>query len=247
MPVGNEHRVMSTVPITTAPRSVGDAMAARLRETSLLVVACGVAGALAGGIGSMLLRRPLTLEGIVGPLLFAGVGSAILGAGAFTLLRTWLPSGTVVRGLVFGGLVLALFGGSVVDPANADLVLPGTRVDVVLIAGLFVAFGLVASGTFAMLDTRLRPAPALSPRSWALTLVGALPVVPGIVGLVTILSLRHGVPLLGASAAMVVARSIDRRGRPGAAQLVRVGATAALVAIVGLTGAASLDGLLSIR
>jgi hypothetical protein len=239
---------MSTVPITTAPRSVGDAMAARLRETSLLVVACGVAGALVGGIGSVLMIRPITLESTVGPMLFAGLGSAILGAGAFTLLRPWLPSGTVVRGSVFGGLLLALIGDRVVDPANADLVLLGDPVvNAVLFSGLFVAFGLVASGTLALLDGRLRPAPALSPRSWALTLVGALPVVPGIVGLVTILSLRHGIPLLGASAAMVVAGWVDRRGRPGAAQLVRAGAAAALVAILGLTGAASLDGLLAIR
>ncbi|HEX5936686.1 MAG TPA: hypothetical protein VFZ75_03185 [Actinomycetota bacterium] len=186
---------MSSVLITTAPRSVGDAMACRLRETSVLVVACGLAGALVGGIGSRLVMRPITLEGTIGLVLLAGVGSAILGAGAFTLLRPWLPTGTVVRGLVFGGILLALLGGSVVDAANVDLVLLGDRVlTVVVFSGLFVAFGLVASGTLALLDGRLRPAPALSPRSWALTLVGALPVVPGIVGVLTIVSLRHGVP-----------------------------------------------------
>ena len=259
---------MATVTIPTARRTIGDTMAALLREASLLVVACGVAGALVGGLGSRLAMRlaavaspeasglvtangnvvgEFTLAGTAGLMLFVGVGSAVLGAGAFTILRPWLPLGTIARGLAFGGLLLPLLGTAVVDRSNPDFALLGDPVlDVVLFSGLFVAFGLVASVALAVLDTRLRPAAALSPRSWAMTVVGALPVIPGILGVVAALSPRLGLPLLGAWMAAMAARSLARRGRHGLAQLVRVGATAALVVVVGLAGAGYLDAVRAI-
>ena len=256
---------MSTVLITTAPRSVGDAVAARLRELSLVVVACGVAGALVGGVGSRVVMRlsalaapeargaltdngnvvgEITLAGTVALMLFAGVGSAILGAGAFTLLRPWLPSGTVVRGLAFGGFLLAFLGSAVVDPANADFVVLGDRALIVgLFSALFLAFGLVASGMLALLDARLAPAAALSPRGWTLTVLGALPVVPGILGVALGFSPELGLTLLGASVAMVGAGRLERHGRPDAARLARAGATSVLLAVTALAGVDSLDGV----
>ena len=254
---------MSTVLITTAPRSVGDVVAARLREISLSVVACAVAGALVGGVGSRVVMRlsalaapeargaltengnvvgEVTLTGTLALMLFAGVGSAILGAGAYTLLRPWLPSGTVVRGLVFGGFLLALLGSAVVDPANADFVVLGDRaLNVGLFSALFLAFGLVASGVLSLLDTRLAPAAALSPRGWTLTVLGAFPVVAGILGLTLGSSPGLGLTLLGASVAMVVAERLERQGRRAPAQVARAGATAALILVTALAGATYVD------
>jgi hypothetical protein len=260
----SEHRVMSTALVTTAPRSVGDAMAARLRETALLVVACGVAGVFVAGVGRLLtlwlsaLAAPeargaltengnvvgeITVGGSVALMLVAGVGSAVLGAGAFSLLRPWLPSGPVVRGLVFGGFLFAFLGAGVVDPPGADVVLLGDRAaNVALFAGLFVAFGLIASGSLAFLDARVAPAPALSPRRWTLTVLGALPAVPGILGVVLGVSAALGLTLLGASVAMVVAERSERHGRHGPALLIRAGATAALVLVTALAGTDSVEG-----
>ena len=264
-----EHRAMSSVLITTAPRSVGDAVAARLREISLVVVACGIAGALVGGVGSRVVMRlsslaapeargaltengnvvgEITLEGTVALMLFAGIGSAILGAGAFTLLRPWLPTGTVARGLVFGGFLLAFLGSAVVDPANADFVVLGDRVlNVSLFSALFLAFGLVASGVLSLLDARLAPAAALSPRGWTLTVLGALPVVPGILGLwLGSAAPGLGLTLLGASVAMVVSERLERQGRHGPARIGRAGATAALVVVMALAGSDYVDGVRTI-
>lgn len=225
-----------------AHRSAGDAMAARLREASLLVVACGVAGMLVGGIGSRLLAGGAGVGGGLTGTLFVGIASATLGVGAFTILRPWLPHGPFVRGLAFGGLLLPLLGASVFDPASADVALVEDPVGrVVLCSGLFLAFGLIASLTFAVLDARVSPAASLSPRAWALTLVGALPLIPAIVGLPAALAPRIGIPLLVAWAAAIAARSLARRRRHGPAHLVRIGATSALVVVVGLAGAASLD------
>jgi hypothetical protein len=255
---------MSTVLVTTAPRSVGDAVAARLRELTLVVVACGVAGALVGGVGSRVVMRlsalaaaeargvltengnvvgEITLAGTVALMLFAGIGSAILGAGAFTLLRPWLPSATVVRGLAFGGFLLAFLGSSVLDPANADFVVLGASLlNVGLFSALFLAFGLVASGVLSLFDARLAPAAALSPKGWTLTVLGALPVVPGVLGVTLGFAPELGLTLLGASVAMVGADRLERHGRRDAARLVRAGATAALVAVTALAGADVLDG-----
>jgi hypothetical protein len=105
-----------------------------------------------------------------------------------------------------------------------------------MFSSLFIAFGLVASFAFTVLDRRVPPAASLSPRMWALTAVLALPVVPGMLGVAVAFASQLGVPLIGAWIAMVSAPAIDRRGRRGVAQLLRAGATAAMVVIVVLAG-----------
>jgi hypothetical protein len=240
---------MQTAMRSAAPtRTMGDEVAAGLRRTALLVVACGAAGALVGGLGSRLLTDELGLGGTAALMLSVGFGSAVLGVGAFTILRPWLPRSPIARGLAFGAISFPLLGWSAVHPpADPDLALLGDPVvNVFLLSGLFVAFGLVASVTFEVLDGRVRPAAELSPRSWALTVLGALPVIPGVVGVVSALSPRLGLPLLGAWAATVVARSLARRRRHGLAHLVGVGATAALVVVVGLAGVDSVDAVRAI-
>jgi hypothetical protein len=239
---------MQTAMRSAAPtRTMGDEVAAGLRRTALLVVACGAAGALVGGLGSRLLTDELGLGGTAALMLSVGFGSAVLGVGAFTILRPWLPRAPIARGLAFGAISLPLLGSSVADLTDPDVAMLGDPVlNVVFFSGLVVAFGLVASVTFEVLDGRIRPASELSPRSWALTVLGALPVIPGVVGIVSALSPRLGLPLLGAWAATIVASSLARRRRHWLAHLVRVGGTAALVVVVGIAGADSVDAVRAI-
>lgn len=257
---------MSVTVATSAPtRSLGDAMAARLRNTAIVVVASGVAGATVGGIGSRVMMRlaalaapeargavtengnivgEITLGGTVGLLLIAGTLSAIFGAAAYVMARPWLPRRTIARGLVFGVALLALFGASLVDPGNADFVILGDRLlNMVMFSALFLAFGLVASAAFTLLDRRVAPAAALSPRMWAVTAMCALPVVPGVIGVAFAFASGLGVPLIGAWAGMLSASAVDRRGRHRLAQLIRAGATAAMLVVVALAGAEYVDSV----
>ena len=243
-------------------------MAAALRQTAIVVVGCGIAGALVGGLGSRLVMRlaalaapevrgaltengnvigQITLEGTIGLMLFAGAGSAIFGAGAFTVARPWLPGSTALQGLAFGGFLLALMGSNVVDPANADFVILGDpRLNVAMLSSLFIAFGLVASGAVAFLERRVPPSTAFSPRMWALTVLCALPVVPGLIGVAFAIAARVGVPLVGAWVAMLYAVSLERRGLRGPTRLVRGTATAVLLAVVAVTGAQYVEGVVTI-
>jgi hypothetical protein len=243
-------------------------MAAALRQTAIVVVGCGIAGALVGAIGSRLVMRlaalaapevrgtltesgnvigEITLRGTIGLMLFAGVGSAIFGAGAFTVARPWLPRSTMLRGLVFGGLLLALAGSNVVDPANADFVILGDRLlNVAMLSSLFIAFGIVASAAVAFLERRVPPSAGFSPRMWALTVLCALPVVPGLVGVAFVIAARVGVPLVGAWGAMFYAASLERRDLRGLARLVRATATAVVLVVVAMSGARFVDGVVTI-
>jgi hypothetical protein len=257
--------VSLTATVAAPPRSLGDAMAARLRETAIVVVGSGIAGALVGGIGSRLVMRlsalaapevrgaltengnvvgEITLEGTIALMIFAGLSSAVLGAGAFVVVRPWLPRRTVPRGLVFGAFLLALSGAAVVDAGNADFAILGDRLlNITMFSALFVVFGLVASFAFVVLERRVPPAASLSPRLWALTAVCALPIVPGVLGVAFAFAAPLGVTLIGAWVAMLWASTVDRRGRHGLAQLIRVGATAAMLVVVGLAGAEYVDSV----
>jgi hypothetical protein len=260
--------VSVTTTAAVPSRSFGDAMASRLRETAIVVVGSGIAGALVGGLGSRVVMRisalvapevrgmvtengnvvgEITLAGTIALMVFAGLSSTVFGAGAFVVARPWLPRGTVARGLVFGAFLLALTGAAVVDKANPDFVILGDRLlNVAMFSALFLAFGLVASSAIAVLDRRVPPAASLSPRMWALTAVCALPVVPGVLGVAFAFESQLGVPLIGAWLAMHAASAVDRRGRNGLAQLIRAGATAGMLVIVGLAGAEYVDSVTTI-
>jgi hypothetical protein len=260
--------VSVTTTAAVPSRSFGDAIASRLRETAIVVVGSGIAGALVGGLGSRVVMRisalvapevrgmvtengnvvgEITLAGTIALMVFAGLSSTVFGAGAFVVARPWLPRGTVARGLVFGAFLLALTGAAVVDKANADFVILGDRLlNVAMFSALFLAFGLVASSAIAVLDRRVPPAASLSPRMWALTAVCALPVVPGVLGVAFAFASQLGVPLIGAWLAMHAASAVDRRGRNGLAQLIRAGATAGMLVIVGLAGAEYVDSVTTI-
>lgn len=250
------------------PRSAGDTLAAPLRQAAIGVIGCGIAGALVGGIGSRLVMRlgalaapevqgaltengnavgEITLGGTIGLMIFAGVSSAVFGAGAYTVARPWLPRSAVARGLVLGFFLLALTGSTVVDPANPDFVILGDRVlNVTLFSALFIAFGLVASGAVAFLEDRVPPARSLSPRMWALTVLCAIPVIPGLAVVTLGFAPGLGVPLVGAWAVMLLATALDRRNLRSPARLARVTATAVLLVVVVLAGAEYIDGVATI-
>jgi hypothetical protein len=250
------------------PRSLGDAMAARLREASIVVIGSAIAGALVGGIGSRLVMRvaaiaapgargsftengnvvgEITLAGTIGLIVLASLGSAIFGAGAYIVARPWLPRGVLARGLLFGGFVLVLMGTTAVDPRNSDFVILGDPLlSVAMFSALFVAFGVTASGAMTLLEERVPPAAALSPRMWALTAIGALPILPGLAGVALGFAPELGVPLVGAWTGMTLSNTLDRRERHGLAVLIRAGATAGMLVIVGLAGADYVDGVMSL-
>jgi hypothetical protein len=260
---------VSVTATAAAPsRSLGDAMAARLRETAIVVVGSGIAGALVGGLGSRIVMRlaalaapeargmltengnvvgDITLEGTIALMIFAGLSSTVFGAGAFVVARPWLPRRTIPRGLVFGVFLLAVTGAAVIDKGNADFVILGDRLlNVAMFSALFVAFGLVASSAVTVLDRRVPPATSLSPRMWAVTAVCALPVIPGLLAVALAFASPLGVPLVGTWLAMHAASALDRRGRRALAQLLRVGATTAMLVIVGLAGAEYVENVTTI-
>ena len=249
-------------------RTIGDEVAATLRRIALVVVASGIAGALVGGIGSRAVMRiaaivapearglltengnvvgEFTVAGTIGLLIFAGIASAIVGAGVSVLTDPWLPRRTVARGLVLGGILLALFGSAVVDPANADFVLLGNRaLNVAMFSGLFLGFGLVASGGLAALDRRVPAASTFSPRAWGIAFVLAVPALLGIVGVAFGTGSRLGLLLVAARGVLVAACMLERRGSFGAARVIRAAATATLIAVVGIAGATYVDAVATI-
>jgi hypothetical protein len=260
--------VSATATASAPSRTRGDVMAARLRAAAIVAIGSGISGALVGGLGSRLVMRlaalaapevrgavtengaivgEITLAGTVALMVFAGVASTALGAGAFIVVKPWLPERTVLRGMVLGGFLLATMGSSVIDAGNADFAVLGDHLlNVVTFSALFLAFGVVASSAFTALEARVPQAAALSPRMWAVSAICALPLIPGVIGLAFGVGPRLGVPLIAASAAMLAVPSVERRGRHGLAQLIRVGATAGMLIVVGLAGADYIDDVITI-
>ncbi|MGH2641232.1 MAG: hypothetical protein ACRDGO_06005, partial [Actinomycetota bacterium] len=117
---------------------------------------------------------------------------------------------------------------------------------VAMFSSLFLAFGVIASAAFTTLEARVPVAAALSPRMWALSAICALPLIPGVIGVAFGFGPKLGVPLLAAWVAMLATPAVERRGRHGLAQLIRVGATAGMVVVVGLTGAEYVDNVITI-
>ncbi|MCD6020683.1 MAG: hypothetical protein K0R20_393 [Actinomycetia bacterium] len=111
---------------------------------------------------------------------------------------------------------------------------------------LFLAFGVVASAAYAALEARVPAATALSPRMWAVSAICALPLIPGVIGLAFGFETKLGIPLVAAWVAMLAVPAVERRGRHGTAQMLRVGATAGMLVVVGLSGAEYVDNAITI-
>jgi hypothetical protein len=100
--------VSATATVSAPTRTLGDAMAARLRAAAIVAIGSGIAGAIVGGLGSRIVMRlatlaapevrgavtengavvgEITLAGTVALMVFAGFASTPLGAGAFVVAK----------------------------------------------------------------------------------------------------------------------------------------------------------------
>jgi len=137
-----------------------------LRRLGPLFVAGGLAGMLAGGIGSRVAMRiaalaapdavqgllteaqatigRITLGGTLFLVVFAGIGSAIIGTAFYLAVREWLPTRRWKRALAFGLLELLVFGSTTLDPGNRDFTILGRPLlNVAVFASLFVLHGVL--------------------------------------------------------------------------------------------------------
>jgi hypothetical protein len=138
------------------------------------LLAGAVAGFLAGGVGSRLAMRAVTI--LAGPehrgelteaqarvgevttegtafLLFAGTFLGLGGGLLYVAVRRWLPGRGMAKGLSFGVWLLLVLGWIVIDGDNIDfhLFVPSS-VSVSLFATLYVAFGVIVARIVERLD-----------------------------------------------------------------------------------------------
>src|SRR3990172_7907944 len=137
-----------------------------LRRLAPLFVAGGLAGMIAGGLGSRIAMRiaalaapesaqglqteaqatigQITLDGTLFLVLFAGIASATVGTAFYLGVRAWLPARRWPRALAFGGLELVVFGTAVLDQGNRDFTILGhPLINVVVFGTLFVLHGVL--------------------------------------------------------------------------------------------------------
>jgi hypothetical protein len=161
------------------------------------VLAGGIGGFLAAGVGSRLAMRIVALIAgrdqygrltdageVVGEitaggtlfLLFFGTMLGFLGGLVYMAVRRWLPGRGWRRGLLYGGLLLTVFGSIVIDSDNIDFHLfVSSYISVILFAALFPLFGLIVAPIVDRLDDR---APRFPRNRW-LVAAGWLPILAG--------------------------------------------------------------------
>ena len=145
-----------------------------VRLVGIGLVAGAAAGFLAGGVGSRLAMRAVTLlagpehrgelteaQAVVGEitvdgtgfLLVAGTFLGLAGGLLYLAVRPWLPGSAATRGLAFGLWLLSSLGWVVIDGDNVDfrLFVP-SAVSVGLFASLYLLFGLVVATIVERLD-----------------------------------------------------------------------------------------------
>jgi hypothetical protein len=100
----------------------------------------------------------VTFGGTVTLILVIGVFVGIVGAALYLVFRPWMSWIGRWRGAAFGVVLFAVGSATsdVMNPDNPDFfILGNSMLLVVLIAGLFLAFGLVVDAAFGFLDTWL--------------------------------------------------------------------------------------------
>jgi hypothetical protein len=163
---------------TAAPsiRIVARRVVRFVRLVAVGLVAGAAAGFLAGGVGSRLAMRAVSLlagpehrgelteaQAVVGEitvggtgfLLVAGTFLGLAGGLLYLAVRPWLPGRAVTRGLAFGVWLLLVLGWVVIDGDNVDfrLFVP-SAVSVGLFASLYLLFGLMTAPLVERLDRR---------------------------------------------------------------------------------------------
>jgi hypothetical protein len=165
---------------TWVPHAPFDSVFGLLRHITVGGLSGLAAGILVGGIGGRLFMRiagaaagqrgsgmtteagftvgEITLGGTIFLILFIGILTGVIGAAVYLVLRPWLAWAGRWRGLVLG-VVLFSFGSATSDIMNPDnidfFILRNSELLVVLIFGLFLAFGVVTDTMFSYLDARL--------------------------------------------------------------------------------------------
>lgn len=123
-----------------------------------------IAGAASGERGAGLQTEAgftvgeITLEGTIFLIVFIGILAGVLGAFTYLAFRPWLAWAGRWRGLA-NGVVLFSLGSATSDMMNTDnidfIILRNSELLVLLIFGLFVAFGVVIDFIFSYLDARM--------------------------------------------------------------------------------------------
>lgn len=84
----------------------------------------------------------ITLGGTLGLVTFVGIPIGFLAGLIVFAVRRWLPAGQPWRGLAFSAVLLALLGGTVIDPDNIDFrLLEPAGLAIALFGLLFFAAG----------------------------------------------------------------------------------------------------------
>ena len=84
----------------------------------------------------------ITVGGTLGLVTFVGIPIGFLAGLIVFAVRRWLPAGQPWRGLAFSAVLLALLGGTVIDPDNIDFrLLEPAGLAIALFGLLFLAAG----------------------------------------------------------------------------------------------------------
>jgi hypothetical protein len=84
----------------------------------------------------------ITAGGTLALVIFVGIPSGVVAGLIVYVVRRWLPSGQPWRALTLAAVLLALLGGTVIDPHNIDFrLLEPTGLAVALFGLLFIAAG----------------------------------------------------------------------------------------------------------
>ena len=154
-------------------------LASLVRHISIVGYSGLITGVLVGGLGSRIFMRiagatgrdsaqgatteagfrvgEITVDGSLQLLFFVGIFVGILGALLYAVFRPWLAWAGRLRGLVFGAVLFAVGSASsdVMNPDNIDFFILGNGLlNVLVIGGLFLGFGVVIEEIHRLLDRK---------------------------------------------------------------------------------------------
>jgi hypothetical protein len=97
-----------------------------------------------------------TTSGTLELILFSGFFPGLILGPVYGIIRGWLSGPTLVRGSLYGVLLLAVFGGAVINRDNRDFVELGPpALNVAMFSLLIVLFGMATAIAAAWWDPRL--------------------------------------------------------------------------------------------